>query len=240
VLGQYLAAEDGSEPSYVDDPTVPRDSLTATFATLILRIKNPRWDGVPFILKAGKALDERKAEIRIQFKKAPGAEGMFGGQHIPSNELVLRLQPNEAIYMKTNVKSPGLKTIPVASELNLSYEERYVNSEIFDAYTRLILEVIRGRQATFVRDDELKAAWAIFTPLLHQIEKEKIRPILYEYGSRGPRESDKLIERAGYQYHGGGYKRERLKSMSGRKMNVCLVWWALSLLRIVLRLLHER
>jgi glucose-6-phosphate 1-dehydrogenase len=217
VLGQYLAAEDGSEPAYVDDPTVPQDSVTPTFATVVLRIKNPRWDGVPFIVKAGKALNERKAEIRIQFKKAPGAEGMFGGQHIPSNELVLRLQPDEAIYMKTNVKSPGLKTIPVASELDLTYNERYVNLEIFDAYTRLILEVIRGRQSIFVRDDELKAAWAIFTPLLHQIEKEKIRPIPYEYGSRGPEESDQLIERAGYQYHGGAYKWERKASMSKTK-----------------------
>ena len=28
--------------------------------------------GVPFILKAGKALNSRKAEIRIQFKDVPG------------------------------------------------------------------------------------------------------------------------------------------------------------------------
>lgn len=64
VLGQYLAPEDGSEPSYTGDPTVPDDSVTPTFATVVLWIKNPRWDGVPFILKAGKALNERKGEIR--------------------------------------------------------------------------------------------------------------------------------------------------------------------------------
>ena len=206
VLGQYLAAKDGSEVAYTEDPTVPDDSVTPTFAALVLRIKNPRWDGVPFIMKAGKALNERKAEIRIQFKKAPAGAGMFAGQDTPANELVMRLQPSEAVYLKTNVKSPGLKTTPVTSELDLSYDTRYANTEIFDAYTRLILEVIRGRQATFVRDDELKAAWAIFTPLLHRIENEKIRPIPYEYGSRGPAESDQLIEREGYQYHGGNYK----------------------------------
>jgi glucose-6-phosphate 1-dehydrogenase len=64
VLGQYLEPEDGSEPSYTGDPTVPDDSVTPTFATLVLWINNPRWEGVPFILKAGKALNERKAEIR--------------------------------------------------------------------------------------------------------------------------------------------------------------------------------
>jgi glucose-6-phosphate 1-dehydrogenase len=206
VLGQYQAAPDGREVAYAEDPTVPDDSVTPTFATMILWINNPRWDGVPFIIKAGKALNERKAEIRIQFKTAPAAKCMFAGQEVPRNELVMRLQPDEAVYMKTNVKSPGLMTRPVTSELDLSYKDRYNDVEVFDAYTRLILEVIRGRQATFVRDDELKASWAIFTPLLHQIEKEKIKPIMYEYGSRGPAESDELIEKAGFHYHGGTYE----------------------------------
>ena len=205
VLGQYMAAPDGSEVGYTEDPTVPGNSVTPTFATMVLWVKNPRWDGIPFIIKAGKALNERKAEIRIQFKGAPGAQSMFAGQDIASQELVMRLQPDEAVYLKTNIKSPGLTTQPVVSELNLSYKQRF-DAEIFDAYTRLILEVIRGRQATFVRDDELKASWAVFTPLLHQIEQEKIKPILYEYGSRGPTESDELIKRVGYRYHGGKYK----------------------------------
>jgi hypothetical protein len=84
---------------------------------------------------------------------------MFAGQKCAANELVMRLQPDEAVYMKTNVKSPGLKTKPLTSELDLTYGDRYADENVFDAYTRLILEVIRGRQATFVRDDELRAAW---------------------------------------------------------------------------------
>jgi glucose-6-phosphate 1-dehydrogenase len=64
VLGQY--------EGYKDDPTVPNDSVTPTFASIILHINNERWDGVPFIMKAGKALDSRKAEIRVQFKDVPG------------------------------------------------------------------------------------------------------------------------------------------------------------------------
>jgi len=204
VLGQYLAAPDGSEVAYTEDDTVPDDSVTPTFATIVLWINNPRWAGVPFILKAGKALNERKADIRVQFKNAPGSASLFDGQTITENELVMRLQPDEAVYIKTNVKSPGLATKPIVSELDLSYKERY-DVELFDAYTRLILEVIRGRQATFVRDDELKASWAIFTPLLHQIDDGKIKPILYEYGSRGPPESDKLAEKVGYSYHDGNY-----------------------------------
>ncbi|CAK9179348.1 unnamed protein product, partial [Ilex paraguariensis] len=64
VLGQY--------EGYTDDSTVPDNSNTPTLATMILRIHNERWEGVPFILKAGKALNSRKAEIRVQFKDVPG------------------------------------------------------------------------------------------------------------------------------------------------------------------------
>lgn len=80
VLGQY--------EGYADDPTIEnKDTNTPTFAVIRLRINNPRWDGVPIILKAGKALNERKAEMRIQFKDAPGSAHMFGGKEIPRNEL---------------------------------------------------------------------------------------------------------------------------------------------------------
>ena len=48
--------------------------------------------------------------------------------------------------MKANFKSQGLKTTPVTTELNLSYADRYADEEFFDVYTRLILEVIHGRQ----------------------------------------------------------------------------------------------
>lgn len=48
-----------------------------------------------------------------------------------------------------------------------------------DAYERLILDVFCGTQMHFVRSDELSEAWRIFTPLLHKIESEKIKPIPY-------------------------------------------------------------
>ncbi|GMH35306.1 hypothetical protein BSKO_03174 [Bryopsis sp. KO-2023] len=86
---------------YLDDETVPKGSKTPTFASCVMYVKNDRWDGVPFILKDGKALNERKAEVRIQLKPSPAplyaAEGMRNG-------FVMRLQPGEAIYMKMVVR----------------------------------------------------------------------------------------------------------------------------------------
>jgi glucose-6-phosphate 1-dehydrogenase len=104
VLGQYTRSADGALPGYTDDPTVPAGSRTATFASCVLRVWNDRWSGVPFILKAGKALDERKTEVRIQFKDSP-TDICTGGAAPPGplprsagrNELVIRVQPREAI-----------------------------------------------------------------------------------------------------------------------------------------------
>ncbi|KAG2405052.1 Glucose-6-phosphate 1-dehydrogenase [Vigna angularis] len=161
VLGQY--------EGYTDDPTVPDESNTPTFATVILRIHNERWEGQ----KQGR------------------------------NEFVIRLQPSEAIYMKLTVKQPGLEMSAVQSELDLSYGQRYQGVTIPEAYERLILDTIRGDQQHFVRRDELKASWQIFTPLLHRIDDGEFKPIPYKTGSRGPAEADQLLEQAGYvQTHG--------------------------------------
>lgn len=65
----------------------------------------------------------------------------------------------------------------------------------------MVLEVLRGKQATFVRSDELLEAWKIFTPVLKQIEAGEIPPIPYKFGTRGPKESDDLVEKMGYEYN---------------------------------------
>ena len=115
------------------------------------------------------------------------------------------MQPNEAVYLKMNVKSPGFGAKPIQSELDLNYDTRYfAHSETGsnpDAYTRLILDVLQGKQMAFVRDDELRRAWEIFTPLLHAIDDTNVRPIVYKQGSRGPSEADDFIAKV------GGYSR---------------------------------
>ncbi|KAI3970320.1 hypothetical protein MKX01_023967 [Papaver californicum] len=193
VLGQY--------EGYTADPTVSDHSNTPTFATMIMRIHNERWEGVPFIMKAGKALNSSKAEIRVQFKDVPG--DIFKCKKQGRNEFVIRLQPKEAMYMKLTVKKPGLDMSTIQSELDLSYGQRYQDAVIPEAYERLILDTIRGDQQHFVRRDELKAAWEIFTPLLHRIDEGKMKPLPYKRESRGPAEADELLEKAGYvQTHG--------------------------------------
>lgn len=190
VIGQYKSHTKGgiTYPAYIDDKTVPKGSLTPTFAAAALFIDNARWDGVPFLMKAGKALHTKRAEIRVQFRHVPGNlyKRSFGTDlDRATNELVIRVQPDEAIYLKINNKIPGLGMRLDRSNLNLHYAARY-SREIPDAYERLLLDAIEGERRLFIRSDELDAAWALFTPLLKDLEEKKVSPELYPYGSRGP------------------------------------------------------
>lgn len=198
IIGQYGKSLDGSKPGYLDDDTVPKDSRCPTFCALAVYIKNERWDGVPFILKAGKgkvavsgmtffsvnnylpALNEQKTEIRIQFKDV--TSGIF--KDIPRNELVIRVQPNESVYIKMNSKLPGLSMQTAVTELDLTYRRRFSDLKIPEAYEALILDALKGDHSNFVRDDELDASWRIFTPLLHYLDENKeIIPMEYPYGA---------------------------------------------------------
>jgi glucose-6-phosphate 1-dehydrogenase len=179
IIGQYGKSLDGTKPGYKEDDTVPKDSRCPTFASMVAYIKNERWDGVPFILKAGKALNEQKTEVRIQFKDV--TSGIF--KDIPRNELVIRVQPNESVYIKMNSKLPGLSMQTVVTELDLTYRRRFSDLKIPEAYESLILDALKGDHSNFVRDDELDASWRIFSPLLHYLDDNKeIIPMEYPYG----------------------------------------------------------
>lgn len=199
VVGQYVGNASGVK-GYREDDGVPKDSISPTFAMAALFVNNSRWDGTPFILKCGKGLDASKAEIRIQFRRPPG--DLYRSAGAAPNELVLRVQPNEAIYLKLMTKEPGLQedTKLHHTELDLTYRKRFekIVGGLPDAYERLILDVIRGDHSLFVRDDELLAAWSIFTPVLNQLEQQHIVPIPYEFGTRGPKEADDLALKMGF------------------------------------------
>ena len=185
LLGQYMG--------YSDDETIEnKDTNCPTYAAIRCFVHTPRWSGVPFILEAGKGLNEHICEARIQFKEAPSF--LFPNRTLPCNELVMRLQPNPSIFLTTNIKTPGLSSAPMTASMSMS---EYEGQGHPDAYTRLLLDVLHGRHASFVRADELERSWEIFTPLLHHIEKEQIRPHAYEFGSSGPKQRERFMLKSG-------------------------------------------
>ncbi|KAF7332225.1 Glucose-6-phosphate 1-dehydrogenase [Mycena kentingensis (nom. inval.)] len=203
LLGQYSAAN--GKPGYLDDDTVPRNSVCPTFAATTLWIHNPRWEGVPFILKAGKALNEAKVET-LAVSLTPWLPGFVNVSQ--GNELIIRIQPSEAVYLKMNTKTPGLQTRAMPTEMDLTYKRRFSETKIPEAYEALILDALKGDHSNFVRNDELDVAWKIFTPILHWIEGkngQRPRPAQYPYGSRGPKELDSFIQKYGFKRASDAY-----------------------------------
>ena len=96
-------------------------------------------------------------EVRIQFKDV--TQGIF--KDISRNELVLRIQPSEAVYLKLNAKTPGLYTRALPTEMDLTYKRRFQDVKIPEAYEALILDALKGDHSNFVRDDELDVAWKV-------------------------------------------------------------------------------
>jgi len=202
VIGQYGKGKD--EPAYVEDPTVEKGTVTPTFAIAVLELDTEQWKGTKFVLKCGKGLDERKAEVRIQFAQAANSNNnkqLFSENNSFVNELVLQIQPKESIGMNVVIKRPGLHTDSIQTKLTLSYKddlEGGMGSGLPDAYEKLILDVVKGDHGLFVRSDELIAAWEIFDKVLNELEDKKVKPVQYDFGSSGPKEADELLKRAGF------------------------------------------
>ncbi|KAA3474753.1 glucose-6-phosphate 1-dehydrogenase, chloroplastic-like [Gossypium australe] len=132
IIGQYKGHNKGGRayPGYTDDSTVPKNSITPTFAAAALFINNARWDGVPFLMKAGKALHRKRCGLenpgqRSEFSSDTFQRNFGTDLDKATNELVLRVQPDEAIYLKINNKVPGLGMRLDRSDLNLLYRARF-------------------------------------------------------------------------------------------------------------------
>lgn len=102
-------------------------------------------------------MNESKVEIRIQYKDV--TQGIF--KDISRNELVIRIQPTESVYLKLNTKLPGLSTRALPIEMDLTYKRRFAEAKIPEAYESLILDAFKGDHSNFVRDDELDVAWKV-------------------------------------------------------------------------------
>jgi glucose-6-phosphate 1-dehydrogenase len=181
VLGQYRG--------YRDSPGVDPASGTPTFAALRLSIDTWRWQGVPFILRTGKALRRHETAVAVTFRGPPVC--LFHGQPddcmSTGNVLYLKLQPEEGFSLVIEVKEPAdpfsVRRIP----LHFSYAEAF--GEIPEAYETLLADVVEGDPTLFVRSDEVEEAWRLYSPLLdHDLP---VHP--YEAGTWGPADATALL-----------------------------------------------
>ncbi len=200
VRGQYVSGwvEGEKLGSYRDEPDVPPDSETETFAAIKLSIDSWRWAGVPFYIRTGKALPTRVTEISVQFKRAPLA--LFARAGVPTvdpNVLAIRVQPDEGILLRFGAKVPGqglqIRTVNMDFRYGSSFA---VDSP--DAYETLLLDAMVGDASLFTRDDEIERSWEILDPILEAWKVGSGGPLhFYAAGTWGPPAADELLERDG-------------------------------------------
>lgn len=181
-------------PGYLQEPKVPKNSVTETYAAMKLYIDNWRWRGVPFYLRTGKRLPKAHSAISICFKQPP--QQFFRGTHIERvkpNWILLGIQPEECLQVEMTVKEPGLEMKTRQTLLDASFRQE---GEVYtDAYEDLLLDVIEGDRSLFLRYDEVEYAWRVVDPILRVWALERDFINTYPAGSWGPEESRRLFER---------------------------------------------
>ena len=181
VRGQYRG--------YRDEENVPPDSEVETFVALRLEIDSWRWAGVPFLLRTGKRLPERRAEAVIVFKEIPHMIfRQLGMEHLEPNRLAIRIQPDEGVSLSFTVQRPGAQIELDRASLDFRYGTAF-DTPLVEAYEILLLEAMRGDHMLFTRQDGVERAWEILQPILDAPPKT----VEYEPGSWGPDQADELI-----------------------------------------------
>jgi glucose-6-phosphate 1-dehydrogenase len=197
VRGQYQAGaiENKPVPGYQEEPGIAAGSRTETFVAIKAELGNWRWAGVPFYLRTGKRMQQRLAEIVINFRAVPHPV-LRAAVGEPANRLVITLQPDESLRLDLMAKVPGegMKVQPISLDVALS--EAYQTRQ-WDAYERLIMDVVHGKLTLFMRRDELDAAWQWLEPIQKEWEHGSQPPRSYAAGTWGPTASSTLIARDG-------------------------------------------
>ena len=194
IRGQYSSSKIRGDvvTGYRQEDSVDKKSRTETFFAMKFFIDNWRWAGVPFYIRTGKRLPTRVSEIVIHFKPSP--QQLFCENEDNDNQLILRIQPDEGILLKTGMKMPGngydVKTVNMDFHYT-DLDDHYIP----EAYERLILDCMAGDSTLFMDGPASEETWKFVQPILDYWENDENAPLYgYPSGSWGPEKSDSLIE----------------------------------------------
>ncbi len=180
-------------PGYQDEPGVTRNSVTETYVAVKFYIDNWRWRGVPFYLRTGKRMPAKTSSVAIRFRHTP--QQLFQEtpiERIEPNWILLSLE-TENLNIEIHVKEPGLEMKMRPLQLNASY--RRDGEKELDAYEALLLDVMEGDRALFIRFDEVEWAWRVVDPILKTWSREMDYIITYPAGTWGPEEATRIMDK---------------------------------------------
>jgi glucose-6-phosphate 1-dehydrogenase len=179
VRARYTAGtiSDRQVPSYVDEPGVDPGRRTETYASLTVQVDNPRWSGVPFTLRSGKALPDNAAEIAVHFRPLP----RYLLDRWPGVEPnVLRLGLTEP-YVRLGTTLNGPNRTAESHELAVRTSEAG-----HTAYANLILNMLNCDATLFIRGDEAEESWRIIDPVMNAWRSDAVPLQEYAAGEAPP------------------------------------------------------
>ncbi|MEA4950872.1 MAG: glucose-6-phosphate dehydrogenase [Petrimonas sp.] len=197
IRGQYTESHVKGKHlvGYRDEEGVDKNSRTETYFAMKFFIDNWRWSGVPFYIRSGKRLPTRVSEIVIHFKPSPTR--LFksvDGAIEAGNQLILRIQPDEGILLKTGMKVPGNGYEVKSVNVDFHYSD-LKDHYIPEAYERLILDCMTGDNTLYMSGEGAELTWKFVQPILDYWESDPDAPLYgYPSGSWGPDSADGLIE----------------------------------------------
>jgi glucose-6-phosphate 1-dehydrogenase len=203
VRGQYGSgrSSDGKPAiGYREEPSVPPQSTTETFAAAKLFIDNWRWHGVPIYLRSGKRLWKRGTEIVVQLKSPPAV--VFRGTTVEAldpNRLIFHIQPDQGIELRFQAKTPGPELSLQEVNMRFDYREAFTASRAV-GYEVLIYNCMNGDPTLFSRTDLVETAWRIAQPMLDVWKGEPADFPNYAAGGWGPKAAFELLERDGRKW----------------------------------------
>jgi len=174
----------GQYEGFREVPGVAADSTTETFAALELAIDNWRWSGVPFFVRAGKAMPVRETEVSVVFKRPPPL-GVGSGGRPGQNQMTIRIDPKPGARLHLLAKKAGAEAFEPA-DLEVLFEK--APGEEPEPYERLLDDALHGRSQLFTREESIEETWRIVQPLLD--EPGPVHP--YAPGTWGPPEAEQL------------------------------------------------
>jgi len=196
VKGQYSSGKiDGKNVvSYRDEKGIEPYSTTSSYFAIKFCVNNKKWKNVPFYIRTGKRLKDRATEISIIYKQPINKLFKDQGYHLKNNILTVRVQPDEGISFKFNVKVPGNKVLIDSVDMDFCHECKFGPGSA-EAYEKLLLDVMLGDQTLFTRWDEVEHSWKIIDSI--RDTWHDVQPKFYKPGTWGPEEADKFMREDG-------------------------------------------
>jgi glucose-6-phosphate 1-dehydrogenase len=199
IRGQYTPSLIRGEcvTGYRHEKGVAVTSRTETYVAIKFFINNWRWGGVPFYIRTGKRLPTRVTEIVIHFKPTPHHLFQRQSGKLSANQLIIRIQPDEGILLKFDMKEPGSGFNVKNVNMDFHYSD-LADLRVPSAYERLLYDVMLGDSTLFSRDDEVETAWKFLEPIQKAwANNPAIKVYGYPAGTWGPEHANDLIEGEG-------------------------------------------